>query len=771
MNDDLTRVQRQIDINEWFDNLKCLPVSSSPNTYVDAIKDLHIRLKWALQSDFNGNTEFASKFIDNLYQVVPLFDKILSDDDQENHNDFIQTKDFLGTISSTLHTSRIFEILTKFKETRSGQDIFQNYAALLKESYFTDDDKYDNLVSCILPILIFATLLSSISEDMIPANLLKYLLTFTKHHWQCRNREHIVKNILSLIKCLCKKPMLIPMLIRNEWPHACIEWLVNKDSESGTRPSYIIDYYICLILQKLARHTSGADVLDQLDCLKAVDKGIKAMRKCHTDREYECLDVLHCMIYVLLTEADKIRRTTLLTDDRMCQAVHQIIFNIIQASRTDHFFYQCFHISELLCVLSKLFVNDDMLIKYTNETTELFDCLCHLFIHFSNVLRDETRVYRPTDDETLLSVSNILWSLSFHQCYHEKFKNNTMLMHTLSDLTASPLLCISAQTKSVPSDICSLKNAFDGILWNLKATPLSSRYISQSTCKTSDRRPLAMISYSHNDGTFCRELVESLSSYVSVWVDYKEAHDAISHSDDLWEEIARAMELATVIVVIVSKEYYDSKSCRQELSYATDALKKRVAPIYPPNQQYRANGWLGIRIAGQRYIHFGRKLFPDAIKELSSIILTDKKSVVKSSPTSVPQSEEYSSSETIPTKTVDDDNKLTILRDWTRKDIQKWFEDNHIHNDIIKLYSDRFYTGTALIVYARHLKLFYQIEYSQVLKRYKRMFHRKEFDALDFVTFADALYRLRAEYDPNSIIEDNDRQLSSRVKGVKEKRI
>ena len=92
--------------------------------------------------------------------------------------------------------------------------------------------------------------------------------------------------------------------------------------------------------------------------------------------------------------------------------------------------------------------------------------------------------------------------------------------------------------------------------------------------KNLNKQPLVMISYSHSDSTFCRELVEHLSAHVPVWVDYKQAHHDIAHSDDLWEEIARAMEMATVIVLIVSKEYYDSKSCRQELSYASDALKK-----------------------------------------------------------------------------------------------------------------------------------------------------------------------------------------------------
>jgi len=254
-------------------------------------------------------------------------------------------------------------------------------------------------------------------------------------------------------------------------------------------------------------------------------------------------------------------------------------------------------------------------------------------------------------------------------------------------------------------------------------------------------------------------------------VDYKQAHDAIAHSDDLWEEIARAMELATVIVLIVSKEYYDSKSCRQELSYAADTLKKRIVPVYAPSQQYRASGWLGIRIAGQKYIHFGRKLFTDAIKELSSMVNTDPKLLVVSSPPPAPsQSVTCLSCEPIK----EEENKLVILKNWTKKDIRKWFDDNHIHNDLLTLYADQFHTGTALIVYARHLKLFYRNEYIRIYRKYSKSFHGKRLDTLHFITFVDALYRLRTEYDPNCTIEDtyeksNEQQISYKMRTIDEK--
>jgi hypothetical protein len=478
----------------------------------------------------------------------------------------------------------------------------------------------------------------------------------------------------------------------------------------------------------------------------------------------------------------------------MCQVFKQLISYTIEASHSEVFSYKCFHISEMLSVLSKLFVNDDILTKCINSNNEFFDCLSQLIIHFATNNGDTRRTHQSVDDETLLILTNLLWSISFNQCYNEKFQTNSILMHTLSNLAASSSLFTNTQTKSIPRDLSSLKKAAEGILWNLKSS--SSRPV---TAITNEEQPLAMISYSHSDSTFCRELVDRLSVHVPVWVDYKQAHDAVAHSDDLWEEIARAMEMATIIVLIVSKEYYDSKSCRQELSYASDTLKKRIVPIYAPNQQYRASGWLGIRIAGQKYIHFGRKLFTDAIKELASIVVTDKKTVRRSSSppppvrhsssppssrrssspppsrrSSSPPPVKHSSSITTPIKTEkEEENELFTIKDWTTKDVRQWFDDNHINNNLITLYAKQFLTGTALIVYARHLKLFYRNEYIRIFTKYYNLFNGEALETFDFITFVDALYRLRTEHDPNCDAEDgyeksNDQQLPCEKKVINE---
>ena len=51
------------------------------------------------------------------------------------------------------------------------------------------------------------------------------------------------------------------------------------------------------------------------------------------------------------------------------------------------------------------------------------------------------------------------------------------------------------------------------------------------------------------------------------------------------------MERAGVIVCLVSSQYFESKSCRQEFIYAVDSLKRRIIPVLLEN--FEPKGWLG----------------------------------------------------------------------------------------------------------------------------------------------------------------------------------
>lgn len=108
-----------------------------------------------------------------------------------------------------------------------------------------------------------------------------------------------------------------------------------------------------------------------------------------------------------------------------------------------------------------------------------------------------------------------------------------------------------------------------------------------------DGLPLVMFSYAHKDDKFCYTIlkeVEHMKDILRVWIDIQECA-----MGDLWEKIADAIEHADVILCFVSEYYHQSKSCRQELTYAVDDLQKPTIPILMGD--FKPKGWLGTTLA------------------------------------------------------------------------------------------------------------------------------------------------------------------------------
>lgn len=99
-----------------------------------------------------------------------------------------------------------------------------------------------------------------------------------------------------------------------------------------------------------------------------------------------------------------------------------------------------------------------------------------------------------------------------------------------------------------------------------------------------------MISYSHDNNTFCSQIFDLLNTHndnFHIWIDRTHCQGAV----DLWESIADGMEKASIILCLLSNQYFQSKSCRQEFIYAADSLKRRIIPVLIEN--FEPKGWLG----------------------------------------------------------------------------------------------------------------------------------------------------------------------------------
>ena len=245
-----------------------------------------------------------------------------------------------------------------------------------------------------------------------------------------------------------------------------------------------------------------------------------------------------------------------------------------------------------------------------------------------------------------------------------------------------------------------------------------------------------------------------LDKRISIWVDFDNCH-----TEDLWEEIGEAIENATVVLFLMSKDYQESKSCRQEVMYAKDSLKKRFIPIFI-QKDFVATGWLGVRIVGPQYIRFGKREFNQTVKELIKLIVEDK-SENKNNTTKLPPPADPKNS--INDKNNNDQitgtgNNDQIIESnarlpkkpidqWVKKDVDQWLSDNRIDKDLIDLY--QFGRGNDLILYAQCLRPNWQNEYNDVRERYQ-----KKYDNIlyrdQFARFVGALQCLETEWKVSS---------------------
>ena len=85
------------------------------------------------------------------------------------------------------------------------------------------------------------------------------------------------------------------------------------------------------------------------------------------------------------------------------------------------------------------------------------------------------------------------------------------------------------------------------------------------------------ISYSRKDSTFVDRLNKALTSAKKdVWVDWED----IPFSSKWWDEISQAIEGATTFICILSPEYFNSKTCLDELVIADKNNKRKNKLIY-----------------------------------------------------------------------------------------------------------------------------------------------------------------------------------------------
>ena len=511
---------------------------------------------------------------------------------------------------------------------------------------------------------------------------IRYLDRDFQRRENSREENLLIEQIRLFLRNRCSMTSTIPIFINAECPQACLRWLTLGYLNTNEYE------FILLMLYSIARHDEGVMVLKNAECVKIVrqfQKNELMMRMDWIlDKDwYSKIGRILDMIYALLIDPGE-----LYLEESNTGTIKRLV--LLSRTSLEHSQYICkeYHVGELLIILMKLCTDESMMdcILQQDQCPDFFILLLNRLL--SNTEQD-------MNDLAITALVNILWSMSFDHRYQKHLIYHISLIKRLRQISPINTEVISIYR---PSQMSSLKRTLDGIWQNLYPGQLeikSPRSSNSSICSV-------MISYSPMNIDFCREFYNVLVQLpeLSIYVDFKTGKYS-------WKEMAEMIGQADVVLFLLSNEFYQNKSCRQELIYVTDTLKKLFFPIFI-DREFKPIGWLQKRVVRLKSIRFGEKDFLETCEDLLGLInenLSMNISLMKSS---------------------------SDVKKWNGEDIEKWFIDQHLRLDLCDFY--HFQNGQELLLYAQATLAFsWMKEYERIKVRFEEKISLSQEQFLKFI--------------------------------------
>ena len=251
-------------------------------------------------------------------------------------------------------------------------------------------------------------------------------------------------------------------------------------------------------------------------------------------------------------------------------------------------------------------------------------------------------------------VYDVLWALSFNTDVQQQLRSNSGFMFKLVQLAKD-------------SDNDQMRKITHGLLWNL-----DNKHDDRSDPDINEEKLFdIMISYSHKNQDFCKQLYEELvQAGYRVWIDFDQMHG------NVMDTMAQAIERSRTVILCISEDYRKSNYCRAEAQYAFQRQGKIVPVLL--QKHYKPDGWILFLIGQLLYVDFTKYEFDRAMKMLqkelrsSEILRTD-------SPASSHKEDIQPMTLFVPVS----GRRASILPvlpqsmlDWTTADVQKWLIGN-----------------------------------------------------------------------------------------------
>ncbi|CAF4324853.1 unnamed protein product [Rotaria socialis] len=476
-------------------------------------------------------------------------------------------------------------------------------------------------------------------------------------HTKTSHKEAYRYIIAVLINLLRLRLADTPMVVADSTIHI---------NSKGTTLSFIG------IIHNISRHDDEAAEINSLDGLAI----LKNFQNNNSHTLNDTNNLLISMAIALLSTPKQIRSD----NKRMNRILNRLLQITMEASETENHRNRVgFHISEPLGVLAKLLVDDHSLEYVLShaetdpqlDVTSTIDLFVKLFIEFrgASVQKNQREQF------------------TYH--YKTKLQQNEEFFKTVKSLAMDSSETVTVDDY-VPRSMESMRKAANGILYNLSET-LNDKKVDitnkQSVFNTGSEKPMIMISYAHANDQFCDKILAELArkeNLFSIWID----RDHLSSNEDLWEKIAHGIKQSYVVLCLLSQDYFNSKSCRKEASFAVKR-KKEIIPVYigEPGDC----DWLDIHIAELKYVRFKsntKNLDDEKVQELLKTIEATIKIVRMQA---IPEPTEQHSIPTRIRKEIETVQSTTFnvnkpLEQWTIDDIHSWFSSYKVPDNLVKLF-------------------------------------------------------------------------------------
>ena len=361
--------------------------------------------------------------------------------------------------------------------------------------------------------------------------------------------RNMVYSILSLVWNLVDKTILVPVFVEADYTQSIVKWIPKLPS-GGSRKQ--LDKQVIAILHNLARHKKGLNALRDNDAFKILMQYESLL---HWDKSGQLDDLTQTLAMSLIALATNDNEQSE-NKDLICKASDKLYLLCKKAAKDPRLRGDGFHLSELLISLESALLNTTVVRHIFGDEShvkvESIKFFAQLLISFyGSLLKQNADEHEKLIGKFLLK---ILLCISSYSEYRE-------------GLTANDQFCVLIEGLSRRSKQDIAKRIGSNL--KLYAKPEKELPLIKIV-----KKPMIYISYNWDHIKFCLSFVGQLSNLtkVPIWVDYEHA----SWFDDMWDHIAPAIENATIIIVLVSSAYCDSKTNFQELSYAVALAKTKL---------------------------------------------------------------------------------------------------------------------------------------------------------------------------------------------------